>query len=300
MIRPASLNKCFAAWVASMLPPSRQVTLAIDGKTIRSTGKMQSYDTALHIISAQIGELGMSYAQRSTEGKSNEIPAVRELLAELDIKGCMVVADALNCQKETAKSICKGKGDYLLCVKDNQAVLKREIEEYVQSEELRQKMDTICQIEKNRGRVEIRTGYVLTGINWLESGRGWRKLQCIGAIHREFETKQGRSSEWQYYISSRVLTAEGLLHHARQKWSVECMHWLLDVHFGEDYCRVANRTSQVPPAKPGACFCEPLKAAEYLGRLKAAISKDSIVPNVCLLLPDYGYTHESFVHHDLP
>ena len=244
MIRPASLNKCFAAWVASMLPPSRQVTLAIDGKTIRSTGKMQSYDTALHIISAQIGELGMSYAQRSTEGKSNEIPAVRELLAELDIKGCMVVADALNCQKETAKSICKGKGDYLLCVKDNQAVLKREIEEYVQSEELRQKMDTICQIEKNRGRVEIRTGYVLSGINWLESGRGWTKLQCIGAIHREFETKQGRSSEWQYYISSRVLTAEGLLHHARQEWSVECMHWLLDVHFGEDYCRVANRTIQ--------------------------------------------------------
>lgn len=85
MIRPASLNKCFAAWVASMLPPSRQVTLAIDGKTIRSTGKMQSYDTALHIISAQIGELGMSYGQRSAEGKSNEIPAVRELLAELDI-----------------------------------------------------------------------------------------------------------------------------------------------------------------------------------------------------------------------
>ncbi len=35
-----------------------------------------------------------------------------------------------------------------------------------------------------------------------------------------------------------------MLYHARQEWSVECMHWLLDVHFGEDYCRVANRTIQ--------------------------------------------------------
>ena len=226
-----------------LFPQNFSISIYRAGMTLGAVG------ICFHVVLLGEGITCLHYivntlAQRSAEGKSNEIPAVRELLAELDIKGCMVVADALNCQKETAKSICKGKGDYLLCVKDNQAVLKREIEEYVQSEELRQKMDTICQIEKNRGRVEIRTGYVLTGINWLESGRDWTNLQCIGAIHREFETKQGRSSEWQYYISSRVLTAEGLLYHARQEWSVECMHWLLDVHFGEDYCRVANRTIQ--------------------------------------------------------
>ena len=29
-----------------------------------------------------------------------------------------------------------------------------------------------------------------------------------------------------------------LLHHARMEWSVESMHWLLDVHFGKDFCRV--------------------------------------------------------------
>ncbi|MCI8770696.1 MAG: ISAs1 family transposase, partial [Lachnospiraceae bacterium] len=47
-----------------------------------------------------------------------------------------------------------------------------------------------------------------------------------------------------YYISSRKLSAAELLHHARMEWAVETMHWLLDVHYGEDYCRIENRTIQ--------------------------------------------------------
>ena len=69
-------------------------------------------------------------------------------------------------------------------------------------------------------------------------------LKCIGAIHTEFTTKKGTSSEWHYYISSRPLTTEELLHHARMKWSVESMHWLLDVHFEEDWCRIESKEVQ--------------------------------------------------------
>jgi predicted transposase YbfD/YdcC len=46
-----------------------------------------------------------------------------------------------------------------------------------------------------------------------------------------------------YYISSRKLTAEQLLHHARMEWSVESMHWLLDVHFEEDWCLVEDKAA---------------------------------------------------------
>ena len=46
------------------------------------------------------------------------------------------------------------------------------------------------------------------------------------------------------YISSRSLTAAELLKHARLEWSVETMHWLLDVHFGEDFCRVEDKHVQ--------------------------------------------------------
>lgn len=244
MIKPAALNKCFAAWIASMLPPERRLTIAVDGKTIRSTVKQKNSDSPLHIVSAQLAELGLTYAQRTVAHKSNEIPAVQALLDELDIAGCMIVADALNCQKETAKMVIKGKGDYLLSVKDNQANLKKDIADFVASEELRVGMDTAKTLEKNRGRIETRTAYATDNIKWLESGKGWEKLTCIGAIHIETETDKGHSEEWHYYISSRALTANELLRHARLEWSVETMHWLLDVHFEEDFCRIENRNVQ--------------------------------------------------------
>jgi hypothetical protein len=54
-------------------------------------------------------------------------------------------------------------------------------------------------------------------------------------------TKKGTSDEWHYYISSRGLTAEALLRHARLEWTVETMHRLLDVRFGEDFCRIEDK-----------------------------------------------------------
>ncbi len=84
-------------WAEGILPEERKgVTIALDGKTVRSTGKMEGYDSPLHIISAQLPELGITFASKSVEGKSNEIPAVQQLIGELDIQGCMVAADALN------------------------------------------------------------------------------------------------------------------------------------------------------------------------------------------------------------
>lgn len=52
----------------------------------------------------------------------------------------MLVADALNCQKKTVEMIIKGKGDYLLCVKDNQKTLKKDIEAYIHDTVLQENM----------------------------------------------------------------------------------------------------------------------------------------------------------------
>jgi len=81
-------------------------------------------------------------------------------------------------------------------------------------------------------------------IGWLSGKEGWENLACIGAINTQFSSKKGGSNEWHYYISSRILTAEELLRHVRLEWTVETMHWLLDVHFGEDNCRVEDRDVQ--------------------------------------------------------
>lgn len=156
----------------------------------------------------------------------------------------MVVADALNCQKETAEVIIKGKGDYLLYAKGNQPSLEREIADYVQDETLRKGMDSAVKKEKNRDRIETRKAYTVSDISWLFGKEKWKNLACIGAIKTEIERNGRKTEEWHYYIFSRKLTVAELLCHARMEWAVETMHWILDVHYSEDYCRIENKTIQ--------------------------------------------------------
>lgn len=273
LVKPDSLNKCFIKWIESMMSESKKFTIALDGKTVRSTTKMDSYKSPLHIVSAYISELGMTFAQKSVKNKSNEIPAVQELLNELNIKGCIIVADALNCQKETAKIIIKGKGDDLLCAKDNQGSLKKKIEDYVQDEKLLKTMDTISKTEKNRERTEKRTAYITNDIKWLENSKDWAGLTCIGAIHTEIESKKRKTSQWHYYITSKHLTAEELLYHARNEWSVETMHWLLDVHFEEDFCRVEDKNIQQNLNMLRKLSLNIIKQYKSVTKSKKAISK---------------------------
>ena len=59
----------------------------------------------------------------------------------MDLKGSIVTADAMNCQKETASAIVKAKGDYVLALKGNQPLFYQEVMEYFDEkrlEELRQ------------------------------------------------------------------------------------------------------------------------------------------------------------------
>jgi len=244
LVEPKSLNRCLARWTQSLLPEGTEgMTISFNGKTIRSTGKMDRYESPMRIVSAHIAEAGLTLAGLRVDGKSNEIPAVRELISLLEVEGCMIVADAMHCQKETAELIVEKKADYLLNAKDNQPTLRKDIGEYVGDEILRKTMGVFRTFEKNGGRLETRTGFVSHEVEWL-AGAGWKNLSCAGAIRRQFEYKGQTSDEWHYYISSRKLTAEELLRHARLEWSVESMHWLLDAHFGEDFCRVEDKNVQ--------------------------------------------------------
>lgn len=246
IIKPKSFNRCFIAWIQDFVGVDKlkKLTLSFDGKTIRSTGKMVKYDKPLHVVSAQIGELGITLGQTTVSDKSNEIPAVRDLLEMLKIEGCIVVADAMHCQKETAKAIIKAGADYVLSVKDNQEKLKENIENRVQNDEFRMGMDMHSTEGKKSGRYEIRTAYSTCDIDWLDNKNEWENIVCVGAVNTQFTTKKGTSNEWHYFISSRCLSAKELLHHVRMEWSVETMHWFLDVHFGEDFCRVEDADIQ--------------------------------------------------------
>jgi len=236
-----NFNRSFIKWMHGMLHGSMAgKTVAIDGKTVCSTSKLTADGSILHIASAIVSEYGLVIGSKECGTKTGEITAFRELVELLDVSGAMIVADALHCHKKSAKTVIGAGADYLFSVKDNQLSLKEDIEFYFQEE----KLEPFVKVEKNGGRIERRTGYVSNEIDWLDGREDWKNLNCIGAIHTEFEKGGKKSSEWHYYISSASLTAEELLKHARLEWGVESMHWLLDVHFAEDKTRVWDMNVQ--------------------------------------------------------
>jgi predicted transposase YbfD/YdcC len=73
--------------------------------------------------SAWCCEQRLVLAQIGTDAKSNEVTAVPKLLKLLTLKGTIVTADALNCQRAIAQQIVDREGDYALALKGNQGTL---------------------------------------------------------------------------------------------------------------------------------------------------------------------------------
>ena len=240
-VKPEKFTEVFVEWISEIVQTEKtDKTIAIDGKTICSTDQRAKDGQPLHILSAIVSESKLIIGSLPCDSKISEPKIFRKLVEILDISGAMLVADALHCQKESAEKVVSEGGDYLFVVKENQPTLHEEIEMFFQNEET----ESYSQTEKNGGRIEKRTAYVSTDIDWLTGKNDWKKLTTIGAIHTEFIKGENRSSEWHYYISSRTLTAQELLKHARLEWAVESMHWLLDVHFLEDKTKVWDMNVQ--------------------------------------------------------
>jgi len=243
IIKSESLNEAFITWVSSLVELADK-TIAIDGKTIRSTERIMSLSKAIHIVSAYISELGITLGQKTAEGKGKEAPVFRDLLDMLELSGALVVADALNCKAATCKKIMESGADYLLCMKRNNAKLYEEIKSHMHDENLQKTMETSTTIEKNGGRIEKRTAYVCHDVENLKNARKWVGLSCFGAIRRQVEINGKTTDEWHYYISSRKLSADDFLKRVRYEWGVESIHWLLDVHFDEDKTCALNDNTQ--------------------------------------------------------
>ena len=207
-------------------------TVAIDGKTVNSTGKLTEDGSILNIVSAHIGELKMTIGSHECMSKQGERAALRDLIEMLELSGSVVVADALHCNKPTIEAIIKAGADYVLVAKNNAPALKKAIRECLEANP----SSSAITKELNGGRIETRTAFVTTELGKLKDSKNWPNLMTVGAVHRQFENIKhgGKSDEWHFYISSAQLSPEELLHRARMEWSVESMHWLLDVHFQED------------------------------------------------------------------
>ena len=241
LVDAEKFNTSFIRWMNRVLKKTgKGKTISLDGKSICGTGKLTSSGIGLHIVSAVVSDFNLTIGSLECGDKQSEVSAFRELIGMLDVSGAVIVADALHCKKKSAEIVVNAGADYLFVVKDNEPTLRANIELFIQNENV----PSHSTLEKNGGRIEKRTAYSTSEIDWLEGRKDWINLSSIGAIHRQFEKAGKKSNEWHFYISSETLTPRELLHHARMEWSVESMHWLLDVHFQEDKTRVWDMNVQ--------------------------------------------------------
>ena len=244
LINPTALQEAFRLWVNSLVEVTGGEVVAIDGKTLRRSFRDAGNKAFVHMVSAWATSKGAVLGQLRTEAKSNEITAIPRLLELLQLKGAVVTIDAAGCQKEIADKIVDSGADYVLAVKDNQPTLRADIDASfaaaTEREDFERVVDFAETLEKGHGRTETRRCMVYRDLSNISQREKWANLGCIILIDAERTVNGETSSERRLYISSNQrLSAKDALTTVRRHWGIENgLHWVLDLAFREDECRV--------------------------------------------------------------
>jgi predicted transposase YbfD/YdcC len=249
-LKPEAFQERFQDWLAHVIQtdnsgPKRLI--AIDGKTCRGSHNAAKQLGPLHIVSAWASEEGIALGQVATEAKSNEITAIPELLKQIELKDSLITIDAMGCQKEIARDIVDGGGDFVIGLKDNQPKLREAIETHFDKhleldlEYLQYRSHETS--ESSHGRLDERS-YFLTKIPPdFALKKEWPWIKAIGYSLRVTQHADGsETDETRYYILSRYLSGKRFSEAVRGHWAIESMHWVLDVNFREDDSRTRERT----------------------------------------------------------
>ncbi len=233
---PEAFRAAFQRFMASFSEQYPGV-VAIDGKVVRRSFDRASGKSALHVVSAWGCEQRLVLAQIATEAKSNEITAVPKLLAMLSLKGTIVTADALNCQRDIAQQIVGQGGDYALALKGNQGTLHDDVRLFL-DDPARPDAPTARSVDADHGSIETRDATVCTDIGWLQEAHRWPGLAAIGRVVRTRESAGKTTTETAYYLLSTAVSPERFNDVVRAHWGIENqLHWRLDVVMNEDQDR---------------------------------------------------------------
>lgn len=235
---------CFMDWIESVEKLTEGQVIAVDGKTLRRSHDRSQGQKALQMVSAWASANGVVLGQRKVDGQSNEISAIPKLLETLEIAGCIVTLDAIHCQRETVEAILEKEADYVLPVKENQPRLLEALQGLFDDPAEMQWVR--CDYHKTEGqghgRTEVRECWSTSDpdyLHYIGTLAEWQGLQSISLVRSERQIGDQTTVTRRYFISSLESDAKQLLHAVRAHWGIENkVHWVLDIAFREDDCRI--------------------------------------------------------------
>ncbi|MFV2104912.1 ISAs1 family transposase [Micromonospora sp. LOL_024] len=239
-----ALDSAISRWLISRttagVAAGRRV-IAVDGKTLRGSGRPGAQ---VHLLAALDQGTGTVVAQNNVDGKTNEITRFQPLLAELDLTGAVITADALHTQREHARWLTETKhASYVFTAKKNQPRLYRQLKALPWT-----KIPVLDETNNaGHGRRDIRQLQAITCIGPLALDFPHAR-QALRIRRRRYNQATGRWSTVTVYAITNLDATQAkpadLADWLRGHWLIESLHYLRDVTFGEDASQV--RTGSAP------------------------------------------------------
>jgi predicted transposase YbfD/YdcC len=231
------LDRVLGAWLWTRAAQAGgRLVVAIDGKTVR--GAKNKTGKAPHLVAALAHGIGAVLGQVAVDEKSNEIPAVRELLkAFADLAGAVLTIDAMHTQHDTARAILGRGADYVMTVKANMPTMYQQLKKLPWT-----RVPAVSSVSTGHGRRARRTIKIALAPAWIEFDGAAQVAQL-----RRTVTKKGKKTVEVVYLitSDRDAGPATLAAWARGHWHIENkLHWVRDVTYQEDKSLV--RTGNAP------------------------------------------------------
>jgi predicted transposase YbfD/YdcC len=232
ILDPDSFEKVFRRFTKAFATAIKiKGVVALDGKALRRAYERGQSHMPPVMVTAWSAMTRMALANVLAPG-NNEAAGALQLIELLQLKGCVVTADALHCHRGMAKAIVERGGDYVLAVKNNQPGLLRDAKAAISAAEKKAKQATTE--DNGHGRKETRTA-IVAPVKEMAEKHNFPGLKAVARI----TSKRGRDKTVQrYFLLTQRYTPAELLRIVREHWGIEnVLHWTLDVVLDEDQTR---------------------------------------------------------------
>lgn len=231
----------FIEWTKKIMQNKTGKVISIDGKAVKSATDKINNGNIPYIVSAYLGDIGLSIGQIKVDDKSNEITAIPDLLDLLEVKGATITIDAIGTQEKIVNKIVDKGAHYVLKVKDNQKELKKDIKKYFEKQYNLYGNNEIqyCKsVEKEHGRNEIREYFLSYNVEGITDKEKWKTVNGIAYVKVTIMKEEEVTITDNYYIIDYQIPIDKLVYVIRDHWNIECgLHWRLDVIMDEDHSR---------------------------------------------------------------